>query len=294
MSKLQTLVQQKPALVFTVRDIISPSSIMSSLSTKTTTALRRDSSSTRPTSTVDAGLSSTKTKSTLSIASPSTTPTSTLQLGVAILIAVLCGYTMGVMNSVISKQSPRLATLPDVFFKFIPFVDCPALPNSFAVGMGSITILWFAFKLKNYEGLQRMLLSHSITMLIRTVCNLITLLPDPNPQCQNVIPNDDLNVFVDGFFRVATGGFHVCGDVFFSGHVALCVVCALGWTYYTNIRFAKVLTWMCVIFESWALIAVRFHYSLDIVFGIWVSWWVWSIYETRIQPAFNAFMKFII
>jgi len=215
-----------------------------------------------------------------------------LRISLVVFIEVLSSYTMGVMNSISGLRAPVLSALPDVLFDVIPFVDWPVLPNSFAIAMGGVTLLYFAYTKKDADVIQKMLLVHSIVMLTRSVCNLITSLPDPNPQCQNVIASGgNNNIFVDGFFRVATGGFHVCGDVFFSGHIALCVICALAWTWHTNNYKAKIAAWLCVLFESWALVAVRFHYTIDVVFGMWVALQVWNMYESHILKHFKIVLE---
>jgi len=223
---------------------------------------------------------------------PAEPPSVAVKMVAAILVELLCSYIMGVMNALTSLRAPVLPTLPDIFFEFIPYMDWYVIPSTLVIGMGLSTLFFFAFK--SAIALQKLLLVHSSIMLIRAVCNFVTSLPDPNPLCQAVIASNTNNtdsIFVVGFFRVVTGGFHVCGDVFFSGHVALCVICALGWTQFTDIRPIKIFVWIAVLVESWGLMAVRFHYSIDIIFGIWVAFQVWNMYDTYILPYFETICK---
>jgi hypothetical protein len=75
--------------------------------------------------------------------------------------------------------------------------------------------------------IRRLLIVHSAVCVVRSFFIIATSLPDPFPSCQHMELTRP--ILVEGFYRWATAGFFVCGDVFFSGHIAICTLCGMVW-----------------------------------------------------------------
>ena len=83
----------------------------------------------------------------------------------------------------------------------------------------------------------------------------------------------------------ATAGWWVCGDVFFSGHAGVVAIMASVWSTYDRGR-ASVLVWMLLWLEAVFMLADRYHYSIDIIIGIFVARQLWVSYH-RMSPFFR-------
>ena len=67
-----------------------------------------------------------------------------------------------------------------------------------------------------------------------------------------------------------------CGDMVFSGHSVLIVLCALTWhTYYersqANVNGVKVFAWAWAFAGLISIIGTRLHYSLDVLLAWYLS-----------------------
>ena len=80
--------------------------------------------------------------------------------------------------------------------------------------------------------------------------------------------------------RFITAGFHVCGDVFFSGHMAVCVLFGMVWQQYTTDGRMKTIIWVAIWMEACFLLSTRFHYTIDIVIGGYMSLTLWRTYHS--------------
>jgi hypothetical protein len=92
--------------------------------------------------------------------------------------------------------------------------------------------------------------------------------------------------------------FPVCGDLFFSGHTVGLVLFACTWTRYGTPRDAagrpthRVAYWL-VAAAAWALalagmlalVAARFHYTIDILYGALITLLVWRTYDAYVDSA---------
>ena len=114
----------------------------------------------------------------------------------------------------------------------------------------------------------RALLVCSITIILRCVSFLLTILPSPAPQCEKAL-FDPPSSTVEIFFKFDTE--NGCSDLIFSSHMmygllATCVV-----VHYVD-RYQSLLAALCLslnIAEGFCIVAQERHYSID----VWASFY---------------------
>lgn len=94
----------------------------------------------------------------------------------------------------------------------------------------------------------------------------VTSLPDPRAGCLK-IESDFWSTFV----------FHRCGDCIFSGHAAVGTLFSLYWLFVRPsvqdgaFQLIRIGIWCTSLAETWAILANRSHYSIDVIVAIYVS-----------------------
>ena len=90
---------------------------------------------------------------------------------------------------------------------------------------------------------------------------------------------------VDGRAGAAgTTTVFTCGDMVFSGHTSVMVLCAMVWHQYYRwvvapVNVVKTTVWIVTIVGLVNIIATRFHYTLDVLLGFYFTVTVWSLYH---------------
>jgi len=191
---------------------------------------------------------------------------------------------MCIAGVIASIRAPKFDPLPDVGFDMFGYLPFPQLPNEVMLFIILTTFVRVVFHPLRVVILRRMLICHSAICLVRSVCVLATNLPDPLPRCNGFMLSS--NIFVEAFHRLITGGTDVCGDVFFSGHIAICVLCAMIWHQYTVQIFYKIIIWVFVVLEAIFLLAMRWHYTIDLIIGFYLAIRIWDSYHS-FNPIFS-------
>lgn len=75
-----------------------------------------------------------------------------------------------------------------------------------------------------------------------------------------------------------------CGDLIFSGHTVVFVLCALVWhNYYRNstttLNAVKLIVWVCSIMGTALLLVTRMHWTIDIALAYYITTSLWNFYH---------------
>lgn len=185
------------------------------------------------------------------------------------------------------RNSESAAPLLDLGFELLPFIH----PKSLGISIPDLCSLLSAtlvamslvveFSTPNATILlRRVLIISGLAYLGRAVSIPQTLLPNPDASCVPSLSND--SVLLSAIF-VPFGAAVTCADVFYSGHT-IPISCALMvWTdYMRNNR----LRWLGIAVSSMALVgivATRFHYTVDVFYGMMVTYILWRVYHFGIS-----------
>eukprot|EP01100_Stratorugosa_tubuloviscum_P014009 TRINITY_DN725_c2_g1_i2.p1 TRINITY_DN725_c2_g1~~TRINITY_DN725_c2_g1_i2.p1 ORF type:complete len:393 (-),score=133.25 TRINITY_DN725_c2_g1_i2:85-1125(-) len=187
-----------------------------------------------------------------------------------------------------------LHSLPDLGFRLIE----PAIPElgwfcNFNVGFLIFLTLFRALYHRNrLDLLRRYFVILSSVYILRALCIISTCLPDPYPPCKDYQVTSNKSIFLQVFDKIKASfkgeGELDCGDVFFSGHTAVLTSCSLLWTHYTTNIIFIIAVWLLSVFTCFCMLAARFHYTIDILFGFLSTIVFWYYYH---RCAFNEDFK---
>lgn len=141
--------------------------------------------------------------------------------------------------------------------------------------------------------LRRFSVIYGSLALLRTFTVFSTQLPDSAEKCKTLTPSTTALSALDYYlvFEKAMGmmipvGSVTCGDMIFSGHSVLMMLCALTWhTYYKvipgalSINKVKVVIWILAGAGMLLVILSRMHYTLDVLLAIYLALTVWNAYH---------------
>lgn len=189
--------------------------------------------------------------------------------------------------------------LPDLGFELLPHYSsdglgfslpdtCMLLCMLFAIGR-----LFFAFKPSRAAIIvKRALLLSSVSYLGRALCVPVTMLPNPDPMCMPRL--------VEGspFWSVMLMPFglsHTCADVFYSGHSIPITLSIMVWATYTRRWQERLLGIGFGVFSLLVIICTHFHYTIDVVYGVGVTCFVWLFYHYALAvPAVVLNSSFLV
>ncbi|VFQ90948.1 unnamed protein product [Cuscuta campestris] len=111
------------------------------------------------------------------------------------------------------------------------------------------------------------------SQFLRIITFYSTQLPGPNYHCREgsklaTLPRPDsiLEFLVINFPR---GVLYGCGDLIFSSHMIFSLVFVRTYQKYGTRRLIKQFAWLCVVAQSFLIVASRKHYTVDVV----VAWY---------------------
>lgn len=138
-----------------------------------------------------------------------------------------------------------------------------------------------------YVDLRRFILISTIMTVARTLSISLTALPDPFHGCATYTVDSDKHVIVSLAYKIIDyfrGTSMVdCHDVFFSGHAAFLVLCACAWTTHRHGWWEALFAWLWVLVSTYTMLIVRFHYTVDIVFGAVIGYFCWEWYYHQLE-----------
>lgn len=195
---------------------------------------------------------------------------------------------------------------PGVEFDYMAYFD---VPDKFIAIVGSLTTLFMLAHPQRLLILRRMTAIFGFINLLRAVCVACTSLPDASPRCISQFGDPARGaykrrpIFPKAYGRawklLTAPSSHIsCGDMVFSGHTVLLVMCALIFDTYCTRRecdtplirdylSAKFLTAMKLCIYAlvgagiFSIVGTRLHYSLDVLIAVFLAWRCWSGYHSR-------------
>ncbi|KAK8811352.1 hypothetical protein WA158_003086 [Blastocystis sp. Blastoise] len=226
-------------------------------------------------------------------------------------------------------RTPRMQILPDLLYEIIPKgneIHIPLLGDTTIVWMvdttlyivSGITVILVLSQSDRLTIIKRFCLHYTVMQVCRTICLLVTNLPDCSDLCRAIVYPLHLIIYIYKLYILNnnTPGttlykdidyitvvrntwntllhpyhFVTCGDVMFSGHTTLLVsVCLIWLTYFKPrnnriLNYVNSLVYFLVIMCLFGIIKSRFHYSLDVIVAIFLTLGTWNLIHSL---AYNA------
>jgi len=227
------------------------------------------------------------------------------QVVAAFLIGSATVYTDCVAQVYLELNTPKAVSkliLNDRGFDLIPHWHAPHAADSALSGFITVTALRFMVFTGPYAMrwtiARRWLVCVGLLFLLRGMCIICTVLPNPDLDCKSdVTAKDHESIFLLAL-GIALGFRTTCADVLYSGHTINFALAALIWYDYSRLCpiwpekkwgwFERVpvsrifaITWAvtgCII-----IVATRFHYTVDVWIGFWMTYFLWRYYHEAIK-----------
>eukprot|EP00941_MAST-03F_sp_MAST-3F-sp1_P000298 g298.t1 len=244
------------------------------------------------------------------------------RLAAAFLWAAFNAYVMSWMGALTWYRNPsKIERLPDIGHDFLPewngnlHLESSILPiigprlfgekginitshDSVNIIMGVLMLCTAVFVLSLSNRLvvaKRFFVIHGLLMAMRTCTIICTSLPDASPVCKERTPgetkweNIDFKLVTERWLGMVAPGVTnttvlTCGDMVFSGHTVVMVLCAMTFhQYYKFVSSAvnpvKFSIWVLCFVGMGSIIATRFHYTLDVLLAFYFTITIWSLYH---------------
>ena len=198
--------------------------------------------------------------------------------------------------------------LPDIVHELVPQVvnvSLPGIPGVWAgapwdtidfvdgmIGLLGASVLFLVFTRRApWLVLRRVLVVHSILLLLRVLTVAVTSLPDSRPKCHAVTPGltpiTSLTWPAVGTIALDNRKEAItCGDMVYSGHTAISTILGMTWHTYWKVKpgtysvnFLKVLVWAAVALTVSLIVVARLHYTLDVLLGAYLAVTTWGAYH---------------
>jgi hypothetical protein len=174
------------------------------------------------------------------------------------------------------NQSARVF---DTLFNILPVARDAHLADYFTLGfMGVVLVIVLLNRRLGImvDIMRRIMFIMAVVYIIRTISISITLLPNPFKLCKSQPVG---NYFVEAFY-ILVGAAQTCHDCFFSGHsVALCLVTMTYFDYLNAPLLVRLLIVPATLAGALIIIATHFHYSVDVLFGYMISFFIWKFFH---------------
>uniref|UniRef100_A0A915D9A9 Sphingomyelin synthase-like domain-containing protein n=1 Tax=Ditylenchus dipsaci TaxID=166011 RepID=A0A915D9A9_9BILA len=214
------------------------------------------------------------------------------KLVAVVIFLVVAGFSNWIALAYIHDIVGR-DPLPDVVFSLIP-------EQPWALGVGDLMVTFSAVLIR------RTLFILGILYALRTICMLVTQLPsgyaNNEEKCRRQVNYSERTFSVYarrvleqtvhvGFQLLCTPHLHgyvqdieakmLCGDLLYSGHTLIMVVCWLTIHHYlpASIKWLHYIVKMFMVLGMACMVMSRTHYSIDVLFAYCFSVGVFTIYH---------------
>ncbi|RYG41196.1 hypothetical protein EON68_03365, partial [archaeon] len=236
---------------------------------------------------------------------------------VAVVYALSSAFIMAVSSSLAWYRNPKHAGhLPDIVHELVPYMDVFTVPGSQYVtrdgqpitigglelgesllsGLVLVTVLWTLCNSWRWLALRRALVIYGTLCLWRSVTILVTSVPDASPRCTHTTPGTVLVSDMPWRDALARGmGILVgeltdpcrsAGDMVFSGHSMVLVLCGMVWHAYYRVKPGtfvinpvKFCVWCVISFALFVIVSARYHYTLDVVLAVYFAITLFNAYH---------------
>jgi len=167
-------------------------------------------------------------------------------------------------------------TLPDILFDILPYRDVYPLPQVFLYTLLTSAIGRMIFHKDGVAIARRFATIAGCIYVLRGMTLIVTSLPDPQGRCKDTTPSWSLSAILAD---------KCSGDTM--GHTVNVVLAALAWGQYSKHRIVQALAWLTSIAAMVLFIVDREHYTIDILFSLFISVFVWKYYHTVLRLPTN-------
>jgi PAP2 superfamily C-terminal len=225
---------------------------------------------------------------------------------------------MAISSAVAWYRNPKHAGhLPDLLHEAVPHVESLSLPFSwrftadarpFSIGsleaaefmlsaVVAVTAAWVLLQKWRWLVLRRACVVYATLALLRSVTILVTAVPDASPRCSVSTPGTFVlselpwkAAFSRGIAIIVGHLSDPCrsaGDMVFSGHSMVLVLCGMLWhAYYRpagpgifTINPVKFTIWICVASTLFLIVVSRLHYTLDVFLAVYFAITLFNAYH---------------
>lgn len=181
-------------------------------------------------------------------------------------------------------------TLSDLGFDIIPFIgvtwlsesgsDLNSVADIWIVTSIVITVLLFLFVFPYPQLLfRRFLICYGSVFALRALTVMATVYPRLPFKSENFVSSNPLW----GAFLILAGARTTARDMMFSGHTSGFILCASFVSHYTSSRLFAIIFWVYNVLGALSLIAVREHYTADVLVAVIISRLIFFLYHVVIE-----------
>ncbi|KAI8997898.1 PAP2 superfamily C-terminal-domain-containing protein [Pilobolus umbonatus] len=214
------------------------------------------------------------------------------------LFLVVCGITetfMAQWSDMRYYELPVTMKYPllDLVHQVIERYEDTQIVNYLLTACMVYTMGAFAFQSPDWTTrfiiLRRWAFVMGIIYIFRGITLLVTTLPSPLVvECR---PHEVelTGTFIERLFfvfKVIDGSVLVCTDNIFSGHTSMMMTCVMIWRVHS--RMKRPFSWILYVMAAAGMIMIiltRYHYTVDVVLAIYITYTIWNIYLRYIQEA---------
>lgn len=166
-----------------------------------------------------------------------------------------------------------------------------ACTEVYMIILNCVTVIVINAHEHHFTLMRRFIVLMSFIYFLRGICLFSTQLSVPHkrdicPIFENFTKLDILKVAINIFTTngLAINGVKSCGDYMFSGHSIHLTLTSLFLSYYTNLnKLFLVPLWLTTICGYVCIITSYMHYTIDVVIGVFISFYVFVTYHIFIK-----------
>jgi membrane-associated phospholipid phosphatase len=200
---------------------------------------------------------------------------------IAYLMSMAQVYVQDLTNTLhLAKDEPVF----DQGFRFLPHLyNKDHIPDYYVISLFGFVVLTVFINrrlLVVIDMLRRMLVIVALIYCIRSISISITLLPNPYRKCvPSPVENYGKDALLVMLFIKTT-----CQDCFFSGHTVFIACTSMLWYDYLNARLLfRLPAILFAIVGGLLILMCHFHYSVDVMFGFLISYFIWKYFHSFIH-----------
>ncbi|ORX72486.1 hypothetical protein DL89DRAFT_266064 [Linderina pennispora] len=178
--------------------------------------------------------------------------------------------------------------LRDILLDNLPFVPQGWVSDALVNTAGLFSVVGCMLMARGWQAklvlLRRVAWMMGVLYFLRSITISLTTMPPSIKGCVPVLPKDtnELLAHIPGSF---TGEVGACTDKIFSGHTTILVISFLFWTRYARhwafIAYSAIHTIAGIL----SVLAVRYHYSIDVLLAIILTYFVHHAYYGALDRA---------
>jgi len=254
------------------------------------------------------------------------------RLGFSVVVLLLTGFLNALASAHAGWRNPNivilnstgqdsgLRILPDLGHDFVTmltqflfgteYMEWAALPDHFVKVFYPLTFCFILIHPKRFAIARRLCAVYGLINALRTITVSVTSLPDPSPYCQAQFTNPTGWYKSQArwplvFYRAVKlvlepATHHTCGDMVFSGHSVVLLMCCMVFQEYCNpavfarerrssarvVRVCFLIRFSIATATAIGLVAIvgtRLHYTLDVLTATYITILLWDTYHYHMK-----------